>query len=87
MMQLFVEHKVCKIKDDGVQIYTCQEKLGRNLFSVQLSTFIRESDGVEGIKQHDHYQGDMLVSFMTNPDIGWFSTLEEAIAAHDEDFS
>ncbi len=87
MTQLFLEHKVYKNKGNGVQIYTCQEKMGCNLFAVQLSTFMNEDDAVEAMKQHDHYQADMLVSFTTNPDVEWFPTIEKAIAAHDEDFN
>ncbi|MGN6207130.1 hypothetical protein [Asticcacaulis sp.] len=87
MTQLFLEHKVYKPKADGVQIYICQEKIGRNLFAVQLSTFANEDNAVAAMDQHNHYQADMLVSFISNPDIEWFATVEEAIAAHDEDFN
>lgn len=87
MTQLFLEHKVYKPKAEGVQIYVCQEKLGCNLFAVQLSTFTNENNAIAAVDQHNHYQADMLVSFISNPDIEWFATIEEAIAAHDEDFS
>ncbi len=87
MTKLFVEHIVYKSKFGGVQVYTCLEVLGADLFAVQVSTLMRVDDGPEGLKQHSYYQADMLSGFLNNPDIRWFPTIQEAISAHDEDFS
>jgi hypothetical protein len=83
---LFRKHEIYKPVDKGVWIYGCIERLEDSKFAVQLASFCKGDDGVDGFAQHAHYQADTLGDFVKNRRVRWWSTLEEAIADHDRDF-
>ena len=86
MSRLFKEHTVYKVVGDRLFIYTCMEILGENRFAVQIASSFYSNDSPGGLEQHTRWRIDTLQTFLDNPDINWWPSLQEAIEDHDRNF-
>ncbi len=88
MTSLYSELKIWKRKGEGVVVlYRCFQSLAGGKFAVQSADFFKLPVDIERLQQSEKQFLELLLEVPPSERCDWFDSLEEAIAAHDNEFS
>ncbi len=88
MNDLYVELKVWKrLNDQAAVLYRCFKSLEDEKFAVQSADFFRLPIDERQIHNSARQFFELLIEVAPSQRCAWFESLDEAIAAHDRDFS
>jgi hypothetical protein len=88
MSGLYKELKVWRRVDSRAAIiFSCLLDLARGVFAVQSADFFRLPITKEQLESFDKQYLELFIEISPIERCEWFDSLEEAIAAHDRDFS